>query len=166
MIANDQQKPALTSHAIFLSGVRYDSDSGMGRASRLVVSIASIPNSDNHQGYAQGAVAPAPRAMPVPPRPESCDRAGPLSFGDYLQGRNRADRASQVDAWHPQQRSNRGPSATLSSSNSATDHNRPRLLPKLGEITAVKPEPRVQQTVKVEQLERRFATGRLIDVIA
>lgn len=138
----------------------------MCHAPDLFVSMVPTTFSDHDRGHAAYAIAPTPRAMTVLACPDACDQNARLTFGEFLEGRNRADREAQVDPWRALTHLNRHAATRPNLLSDAVDHTIPMLLPKLGEVLAVRPEPRVTQVVKVERLVREVATGRLLDVIA
>jgi len=129
------------------------------------VSIASIPSGDFDRGYNPGAVSPAVRPSRPAPRQQDADPNEPISFGDFLLGRNLVDREAEVDSLRLLDRLGCVCHSIRPVDSSHASSNMPKLLPKVGEVLPVKPEPKVQDVVRRQVLERQVMTGRIMDVV-
>lgn len=104
------------------------------------------------------------RCLPLPVRGASRAPAGAVVFHRYLEDLNRAPHASARPVVHREpDRYDPAPDAAC---RSAPQPGGPRLLPRLGEVLPVEPEPRARMTVEVRRLQRTAVTGRLIDLMA
>ncbi len=99
------------------------------------------------------------------PRQELTDPNEPIPFGDFLLGRNRVDREAEVGSLRLLDRLGRPGRPIGTPDTSKASSNLPKLLPKVGEVLPVKPEPKVQEVVRKQVLERQVMTGRIIDVV-
>jgi hypothetical protein len=129
------------------------------------VSIGSISTGDFDRGYNPGAVSPAVRPSHPIPRQELTDPNEPIPFGDFLLGRNRVEREAEVDSLRLLDRLGCTCRPNQTPDTSKASSNMPNLMPKIGEVLPVKPEPKVQEVVRKQVLERQVMTGRIMDVV-
>ena len=99
------------------------------------------------------------------PRQELADPNEPIPFGDFLLGRNRVDREAEVDSLRLFDLLGRPGRPIRTPDTSKASSDMPKLMPKLGEVLPVKPEPKVQEVVRKQVLERQVMTGQIIDVV-
>ncbi|MCC5823848.1 MAG: hypothetical protein LAT64_08875 [Phycisphaerales bacterium] len=129
---------------------------------------------DHHARHAPGLTRAAMSVVesgpiqrgPLPPLPvfgASRAPAGAVVFHRYLEDLNRTPHATLKPAVH-REPDRFDPSCPKA--DAATDHPGPGLLPRLGEVTPVEPEPRTRVVVDIRHRVIAPATGRVLDLLA